>query len=51
MTKLGGLRTLNFLQQVFGIQYKGEYFDEIYTILFHLEMIVFQVVLNDLSHK
>jgi len=33
MTKLGGLGTLNFLHQVFGMQYKGEYFDEIYTYI------------------
>jgi hypothetical protein len=33
MTKLGGLGTLNLLHKVFGIQYKGEYFDEIYTYI------------------
>jgi hypothetical protein len=33
MTNLGGLGTLNLLHKVFGIQYKGEYFDEIYTYI------------------
>jgi len=33
MTKLGVLGTLNLLHKVFGIQYKGEYFDEIHTYI------------------
>jgi hypothetical protein len=31
ITKVGGLGSLNLLHKVFGIQCKGEYFDEIYT--------------------
>jgi len=33
MTKFGGIGTLNLLHQVFEIQYKGEYFYEIYTYI------------------
>lgn len=33
MTKYGGIGTLNLLHQVFEIEYKGEYFDAIYTYI------------------